>query len=239
MPDAVVTPLPLEHIDADYLRAFETYRNYLERFCAHSRAVYPSWEDLAKACVAATEGLRPLEGLDLDWIRRLMGIAWNTECLMRQVPNGSDLVRIQNAWLPVQAYYAVYSASEAVAYVIDGGKAEGHTKALRKVTSILTRGTITPWNLAYSGAKGRDGRQHQQKTSRRVFSQSTTWREPVPPILVSFPSVLKPSIRTALGRATGRARNVSMPTTLVTQVCCTSCIGSESDPTTKVSIHFW
>ena len=155
MPD-VVAALPLDHIHADDLRRFETYRNYLQRFCSHSRAEHPTWLALANACAAATQQLQPTKPLDETWVRRFMGIAWNTECLMRHVPESADLLRVSNAWLPVQAYYAVYAGAEALAYVIDGVKADGHVKALRKATSFFVKGSIAPWKLAYGGAKGRD-----------------------------------------------------------------------------------
>jgi len=83
--------------------------------------------------------------------------------LMRHVPESPDLLRVYNAWLPVQAYYAVYSGAEALAYVIDGMKADGHAKALRKATSFFVKGAIAPWNLAYAGMKGQDGKQHKPK----------------------------------------------------------------------------
>ena len=156
------TPLSFDHIDADDLRRFETYRNYLQRFCSLSRSEHPTWLTLAQACVAGTQALQPVGSLDASWVRRFMGIAWNTECLLNSVPEGADLLRVHNAWLPVQAYYTVYAAAEALSYVIDGEKADGHTKALRKATAFLVKGPLAPWNLAYRGAKGSSGKQHRQ-----------------------------------------------------------------------------
>jgi hypothetical protein len=146
--------------DEDLLR-FETYRNYLHRFASYSRELHPDCESLARACALATRGHRPLLDLDKGWVRRFTSIAWNTESLLAATPVEVDLLRISNAWLPVQAYYAVYSAAEAAAYVIDGTKADGHQKALRKIAEFSTRLGIGPWNLAYTGPKGRDGKQHR------------------------------------------------------------------------------
>jgi hypothetical protein len=150
-------------MDGADLRRFETYRNYLQRFCNYSRSIHPTWTTLAAACNTSTQALQPHNPLDTTWIRRFMGIAWNTECVLRHSTRDDDLLRVQNAWLPVQAYYVTYAASEALTYAIDGVKADGHAKALRKATSFLVKGSVPPWNLAYSGAKGRDGKQHSQK----------------------------------------------------------------------------
>lgn len=146
--------------DDDNLIRFQTYRNYLQRFSAHSELLHPTWESLISACSDATRKLKPCYDLDETWIKRFLGIAWNTETLLDHAPTDIEVLRISNAWLPVQAYYAVYTAAEAVAYAIDGAKADGHQKALRKITDLAVKLDVPPWNLAYSGAKGKDGKQH-------------------------------------------------------------------------------
>jgi hypothetical protein len=149
--------------DDENLIRFETYRNYLHRFASHSESLHPTWESLISACADATRKLKPCNGLDQTWIKRFLGIAWNTESLLDRAPTEIEVLRISNAWLPVQAYYAVYTAAEAVAYSIDGAKADGHQKALRKITDLAVKLDVSPWNLAYSGAKGKDNKQHTPK----------------------------------------------------------------------------
>ena len=149
--------------DDENLIRFETYRNYLQRFASHSESLHPTWESLISTCANATRKLRPCKDLDQTWIRRFLGIAWNTESLLDRAPTDIEVLRISNAWLPVQAYYAVYTASEAVAYAIDGAKADGHQKALRKMTDLAAKLDVSPWNLAYCGAKGKDNKQHTPK----------------------------------------------------------------------------
>lgn len=150
----------MHSIDDENLIRFETYRNYLQRFATHSESIHPTWEILTNACAEATRKLKPCANLDHKWIRRFLGIAWNTESLLDCAPTEVDVLRISNAWLPVQAYYAVYAAAEAVAYVIDSEKADGHQKAIRKITDLAVKLDISPWNLAYCGAHGKDGKQH-------------------------------------------------------------------------------
>lgn len=148
--------------DDDTLR-FETYRNYLFRISELTREIHSEWGKFAVACVEATHSLRPTSQPDLKYLQRFLRIAWNTESLIQERPDNIELIRINNAWLPVQAYYAVYAASEAISYAVDGMYAGSHQKALRKATDFLVKYPITPWNLAYSGACGRDQRQHQPK----------------------------------------------------------------------------
>jgi len=153
----------LRALDDDNLIRFETYRNYLKRFAAQSELIHPTWESLVCECADVSRKLKPSNDLDKTWIRRFLGIAWNTEALLDRAPTEIEVLRISNAWLPVQAYYAVYTAAEAVAYAIDGAKADGHQKTLRKTTDLFIKLNVSPWNLAYSGAKGKDGKQHTPK----------------------------------------------------------------------------
>ncbi|GJL55932.1 MAG: hypothetical protein NPIRA02_30640 [Nitrospirales bacterium] len=148
--------------DDDALR-FETYRNYLFRISELIRDTHTNWGNFAVACVDATRSLRPIHEPDLKYLRRFLGIAWNTESLIQEQPTDIELIRINNAWLPVQAYYSIYAASETIAYAVDGAYAGSHQKALRKATDFLVKLPIKPWNLAYSGTCGRDQRQHQPK----------------------------------------------------------------------------
>jgi hypothetical protein len=146
---------------------FETYRNYLFRFSEHTQDTHTNWRKFAVACADTTQRLRPIDQPDLNYLRRFLGIAWNTETLIHERPTDIELIRINNAWLPVQAYYAVYTASEVIAYAIDGMYAGSHQKALRKTTDFLVKLRMTPWNLAYSGSCGRDQRQHKPKNFAR------------------------------------------------------------------------
>jgi hypothetical protein len=138
---------------------FHTYCNYLQQICAYLTSEYQDWETFALACIAKTKSLQPMKGeINLGWIARFLKNAWNTESLISEQPDDTELIRINNQWLPLQAYYVVYAASEATAYVLDGGCADGHHKVLKKITAYFAHNGLPPWNCAYQGACGRDGK---------------------------------------------------------------------------------
>lgn len=108
----------------------------------------------------ATSSIQPLAALDPDEVESFLKIAWNTEYLLSINYGDPELVRISNQWLPIQAYYAVYSGMEAVSYAIDGNHAKSHSKALRKCSDYLTRLGISPWDKAYTGNRGKSKSAH-------------------------------------------------------------------------------
>lgn len=157
MPLIVRTPyLPSTNAEI----AFETYRYYLESIC-QCIYEYGRWTDFGTAVLAKTESLQRMDSPDLEWIDRFLKIAWNTEFLISFGSTDSNLLRFSNQWTPIQCYYAVYGAAEAASYVIDGSRADGHEKSLRKVTAYLTKNGLPPWNFAFRGPRGRRGQDHR------------------------------------------------------------------------------
>ena len=140
---------------------FETYRFYLESICRQLEKEYSVWRIYCNRCIEDTKSLQGLSGFDEVWVKRWMKIAWNTEYLMRENTEEYELIRFNNQWKPIQAYYTVYAASEAVAYVLDGKYADGHQKSMKKVTDYLSKTNLSPWNKAFKGAKGKSGNDHK------------------------------------------------------------------------------
>ncbi len=138
---------------------FETYSNYLACIQGYMIESYGDWNQYAARCVVETARVQPRPNLDLSRIERLMKLAWNTEYLLSSGQTEPEMVRINNQWTPIQCYYAVYSAAEALGYALDGQKSDGHSKTLRKMTAYFVKSAPTPWNLAYSGPHGKDKRQ--------------------------------------------------------------------------------
>lgn len=97
---------------------------------------------------------------DHAWVERFLKIAWNTEFILSAGANDPELVRINNQWSPIQAYYAIYACGEALAYVLDGNKADGHMKTLTKLTDFFTKNKLSPWNLSFEGHLGKDHKCH-------------------------------------------------------------------------------
>jgi hypothetical protein len=126
----------------DAERAFDTYRFYL--ICARDLLVrqHKEWKSFGKECLVATQKLQGMIDVDEAWIARWLKIAWNTEYLLTVALESQDinLLRISNQWVPIQAYYAVYAGSEAAAYALDGQRANGHAKTLRKLNCASKSG---------------------------------------------------------------------------------------------------
>lgn len=140
---------------------FETYRYYLDSICRQIEDEYTAWRVFCKFCLKETTSLQGISGFDEAWVKRWMKIAWNTEYLMRENTEEYELIRFNNQWKPIQSYYTVYAASEAVAYVLDGKHADGHQKSMKKVMDYLSKTKLSPWNKAFKGAKGESGNDHK------------------------------------------------------------------------------
>lgn len=136
---------------------FDTYRFYLRSFASFLTDVHADWEMFGRAWASRVKQRPRMSTVDEDWLRRFLRLAWNTEHLLSIDAPDVEMARVSNQWLPVQAYYAVYSAAEAFTYCLDGHKAEGHVKTLRKASDWLVHHGPEPWNLCYRGARGRGG----------------------------------------------------------------------------------
>lgn len=140
---------------------FETYRYYLDCFRSYLQNLYGSWRDFGRVAIKHSNKIQGSVDFDKQWIERHLKIAWNTEYLTSVGFNDYELLRINNQWLPIQCYYAVYGAAEALSYVLDGNKANSHQKALRKTTEFFIRSGLDPWNKAFKGAIGKKRNEHE------------------------------------------------------------------------------
>jgi hypothetical protein len=144
----IVPPAPAEI-------KFDTYRFYLECITTFLALHYQDWEGFARQCASHTKYLHGMPGHDSAFVERHLRLAWNTESLLLATSSDIDLIRIANQWVPVQVYYAVYSAGEAVSYLLDGSKSASHAKILRKLTDHFVKKGLPPWNYAFQGCLGR------------------------------------------------------------------------------------
>ena len=154
----IIKPPYLPQTDTEI--KFETYRFYLQSICGAIHNEHRTSKQLGLECLRRTQRLQVLKNFDMDWIERWMKIAWNTEYLLSVGSDDPELIRISNQWKPIQQYYAVYACTEAAAYVLDGEKADGHQKSLRKITAYFVQVGISPWNKAFKGSRGRKGNEH-------------------------------------------------------------------------------
>ena len=162
---------------------FSTYLFYLESISRFLDLQYGDWDGLALACATKVKALAPLPTFDQTYVERHLRLAWNTECLLYSGPDDIDLMRIANQWAPVQAYYAVYTAGEALAYLLDGIQIGAHKKTLRKLTEHLIKTGLPPWNHAYRGPIGKPpGQQKPVNLPADLALPSNLQRQNVRPI---------------------------------------------------------
>ena len=162
---------------------FETYRFYLQCICEYLRQEYDTWSKFGERCLEATRRLHEMRCFDDGWIKRFMKISWNTEYLLSVGADDPELMRINNQWKPIQSYYTVYACSEALAYVLDGRKADSHHKALRKVTSYFVRSDLSPWDKVFRGARGKSRNEHfTVNFPDQLVIPSNLSRRDVPPL---------------------------------------------------------
>ncbi len=140
---------------------FETYRFYLECIRQYLLQEYNNWKSFGQKCISSTGRVQGISGFDEAWMERFLKISWNTEYLSTLGAKDPELLRINNQWVPIQIYYAVYACAEALAYVLDGEKADGHQKAMRKVTNYFIQSGLSPWDKAYHGPRGKSRQQHR------------------------------------------------------------------------------
>ncbi|MFZ2055023.1 MAG: hypothetical protein WAU81_12620 [Candidatus Aminicenantales bacterium] len=154
------TGLPSE--EADY--KFETYRYYVQCFVEMINTLYPTDQALIKEISQSTKHLQGFKGYNRNWVPRFLKNAWNTEFVLNfNLVDDPELARINNQWLPIQTYYSVYSAGEAVSYLLDGNKAGSHRACLKKINNFLVNLGVMPWNLMYIGPIGKKSSEHRPK----------------------------------------------------------------------------
>ena len=151
------TGFPFE--DVDY--KFETYRYYIQCFVEIINNNYSSIEQFINLVVDKSKHLQGFKGYDQGWVARFLKNAWNTEYILNfNLVDDPELARINNQWLPIQTYYAVYCAGEALAYLLDKNKANSHRTCLKKLNNFFVKLDISPWNLMYKGAIGKKSNEH-------------------------------------------------------------------------------
>lgn len=132
---------------------FDVYQFYLKSY----RSFVSSHFENEAGIVLSALGLKlsPLRTFDLSVLRRFLFIGWNTEFLCNlNNDREPEILKVNNHWKPIQAYYAVYSIGEALAHCIDGHNPESHAGCLKKLNTFLVEyARIEPWAFAYRGTR--------------------------------------------------------------------------------------
>jgi hypothetical protein len=144
----------MAYLDSEIDKKFETYRLYLLNICKYLISTYSEWRIFGDFVNEKFSTLQPLRTTEVNYIERFLKLAWNTEYIAcRELIDDISIIRINNHWKLIQIYYSIYSAGEALSYLIDGQKSDSHIRCLRKISDFLIRRKISPWDLAFTGCK--------------------------------------------------------------------------------------
>ncbi len=140
---------------------FETYRYYLKCIIDYLVSTYGDWQAFGEKILRIRIKSLGLDNLDMDFVSRFLKIAWNTEYISCNIRfKDIDTVKINNQWKPIQIYYAIYAVGEVLSYLVDGNKANGHKKSLKKLSEFFVKQKIYPWGFAFKGRRGRSKKEH-------------------------------------------------------------------------------
>ncbi len=124
-------------------------------------ATFTDWQNFGVQVIGVAGKFKKLPNCDSSYLERFLKIAWNTEYLAcENQSNDVHIIRINNQWKPIQIYYAIYSAGEALSYLIDGNKSNGHRKCLRKLSDFFVNHGLSPWKYAFNGWRGKSNNDH-------------------------------------------------------------------------------
>lgn len=153
-------PEPEEKLKYQESEKFEYYRYSVSCFRDLIDRTYASPSD----CVLFLKNnlnLNSVEDYDVSLVDRFLKIGWNTEYLASFKFEDDQIVRVNNQWKVIQIYYAIYSVGEAAAYLLNLSSSENHRACLNKLNGFLVTSKIYPWNLAYTGCRGKSGDEHK------------------------------------------------------------------------------
>lgn len=144
---------------------FRTHAQYLRAFAHLAGFTTPTEKpaDRLKLVRGATE-LAPSINLgrrresDLAQVRLSLANAWGTELLLAlsgEYAVEDELVRVSNSWGVVQAYYALYHATQALVVALGQPRPTSHPKTQQAFSNFWTqrRMVLPPWTMG-AGAAG-------------------------------------------------------------------------------------
>lgn len=139
---------------------FDVYQRYLENITTFIGKQYGSLDSYIQFIKSKTNLLRKRDiTYDISYIQRFLYISWNTEYLLsfNDHSTNTDILRINNQWKPIQAYYSIYASAETAIYCIDK-KVENHTVCIQKFSEFFAQRNdmkdVVPWSYAFIGYEG-------------------------------------------------------------------------------------
>jgi hypothetical protein len=147
--------------DPEFAEAFQAYVNYFEDLAGSIGGLYGMTSSLAEGVhtsVASGRAMARIQRRQLDddtWAawQKVMRKAWGTlRRIHLEVADPDYFDEEANAWLPTQAYYAVYHC--VIAFALASGQTipKDHAAALKLVGQEVRRSRLPyPWNVACTG----------------------------------------------------------------------------------------
>lgn len=135
---------------------FDVYQRYLENYTKYIKKKFKSQTALANNVLIQTNKIQSNKNLNIEFIKKFLFIGWNTECLIRLNDEQSsiEIIRVNNQWKPIQAYYSIYSISEARLYAL-GRSGGSHSSCLSNISSFFVQmKNLDPWSFSFTGFKG-------------------------------------------------------------------------------------
>ena len=162
MPVTSISSILLEFPDPEFEKPFRAYSNYVQDIAGLIASEHGFADSLAAGVVeavaqgpaAARVKRRRLSAAEEAALATALRRAWsNLRRVAREVAGDVDDYDVEaNAWLPAQAYYALYHAILAFAVASGQQVPRNHLAALRLVGDEARRRTLPfPWSASCSG----------------------------------------------------------------------------------------
>src|SRR5262249_45333549 len=146
-------------IDPKTQGAFRTHLRYLEAFAKLATdsqyKTYDAYQSVANRFrMSPHMPTIPFKMRDVDQVKKSLQSAWGTELLLylgHKFLRTDEIIRLSNTWNVVQAYYAVYHSTQALAAAKGFSRPETHPKTQRVFLDIWCKlpDCFIPWCFSY------------------------------------------------------------------------------------------
>ena len=149
-----------DRVEDGLKKSFSTYLNYLSAFRASLKQEYKTKKVLIEKCWENCNTLQGRKDFNTDFVKSRLFLAWNTETISHVITSIEDpgVLRINNHWKPVQAYYSIFNVAEAVTSLLvkrDAKTQQSHQLVLKEVSDFFSKKELIPWGLGVTGCLGK------------------------------------------------------------------------------------
>jgi len=148
--------------DADEIKSFKTYSNYLQsvkNFIISEYGDAPKCFESINCKLLAKDSFSKIQtnsNLDIEKLKKLLFNSWHTE-LVFNLPFSFDpsFTQYSNHWAPIQAYYSIFLSIRAFFISSNIICEKTHNTTLAKISNIIRERDLfmSPWNAYCKGLK--------------------------------------------------------------------------------------